>query len=90
MPELETQERASVHALGVLLGFEPDTLAEELAAAASLPAVPTSLPVGLPSDLLRRRPDVRRADHRGFAVEHLGHLLAEMQSLHRAHPGAQW
>lgn len=26
----------------------------------------------------------------GVHTEHLGHLLAEMQSLHRAHPGAQW
>jgi len=27
---------------------------------------------------------------RGEHTEHLGYLLAEMQSLHRAHPGAQW
>jgi ring-1,2-phenylacetyl-CoA epoxidase subunit PaaC len=26
----------------------------------------------------------------GKHTEHLGYLLAEMQSLHRAHPGAQW
>lgn len=26
----------------------------------------------------------------GLHTEHLGHLLAEMQSLHRAHPGATW
>ena len=27
---------------------------------------------------------------RGVHTEHLGHLLAEMQSLQRTHPGAQW
>jgi ring-1,2-phenylacetyl-CoA epoxidase subunit PaaC len=27
---------------------------------------------------------------RGQHTEHLGYLLAEMQSLHRAHPGASW
>ena len=27
---------------------------------------------------------------RGVHTEHLGYLLAEMQSLHRAHPGATW
>ena len=27
---------------------------------------------------------------RGVHSEHLGYLLAEMQSVHRMHPGAQW
>lgn len=27
---------------------------------------------------------------RGLHTEHLGHLLAEMQHLHRSHPGATW
>ena len=26
----------------------------------------------------------------GLHTEHLSYLLAEMQVLHRAHPGAQW
>jgi ring-1,2-phenylacetyl-CoA epoxidase subunit PaaC len=32
----------------------------------------------------------REGGRRGAHTEHLGHLLAEMQSLHRAHPGARW
>ncbi|MBO0829363.1 MAG: phenylacetate-CoA oxygenase subunit PaaC [Streptosporangiales bacterium] len=39
------------------------------------------------------RPEVRPAaggGRRGLHTEHLGHLLAEMQSLHRAHPGVTW
>lgn len=41
---------------------------------------------------LKRPPDVRtlRYGKRGEHGEHLGRLLAEMQSLHRAHPGAKW
>ena len=33
---------------------------------------------------------MQRGGKQGVHSEHLGHLLAEMQSLHRAHPGAQW
>ncbi|MDQ6917515.1 MAG: phenylacetate-CoA oxygenase subunit PaaC [Pseudomonadota bacterium] len=33
---------------------------------------------------------MQRGGRQGVHTEHLGHLLAEMQSLHRAHPGAQW
>ncbi len=31
-----------------------------------------------------------RGGRRGVHTEHLGHLLPEMQYLHRAHPGANW
>jgi ring-1,2-phenylacetyl-CoA epoxidase subunit PaaC len=33
---------------------------------------------------------MQRGGKQGVHTEHLGHLLAEMQSLHRAYPGAQW
>jgi len=41
---------------------------------------------------LRRPPDVPYSWHgkRGEHTEHLGYLLAEMQFMHRAYPGAQW
>ena len=41
---------------------------------------------------LQRPPDVPYPWHgkRGQHTEHLGYLLAEMQSLQRAHPGASW
>jgi ring-1,2-phenylacetyl-CoA epoxidase subunit PaaC len=38
-------------------------------------------------------PDVRPAlggGRQGLHTEHLGYLLAEMQHLHRSHPGATW
>lgn len=62
LPALESEERALMHALAVLLGEEPQSLVSTLSSTAPLPSVPTSLPVGLPSDLLRRRPDVRAAE----------------------------
>jgi ring-1,2-phenylacetyl-CoA epoxidase subunit PaaC len=41
---------------------------------------------------LKRPPDVRYDWHgkRGVHSEHLGYLLAEMQFLYRAYPGATW
>lgn len=62
IPLLEAQVDTSIHRLGVLLGREPGALKEELRVAAPLPAPPATVPVGLPSDLLRRRPDIRRAE----------------------------
>ena len=64
IPQLEAQARGQIHALGVLVGEDPEALAPELDKPKSndLPGVPQALPVGLPSDLLRRRPDVREAE----------------------------
>jgi NodT family efflux transporter outer membrane factor (OMF) lipoprotein len=62
LPDLDAQARAQVHALGVLLGEQPEALESELAAPGALPARPPTVPVGLPSDLLRRRPDIRAAE----------------------------
>ncbi len=62
VPQLETGREVSIHRLGVLLGSEPSSLAQELAEASPLPVVPEAVPVGLPSELLQRRPDIRRAE----------------------------
>jgi multidrug efflux system outer membrane protein len=68
IPPLETEERAAVYGLAVLLGQPPGDLVTELSAPSSLPPAPAEVPIGLPSDLLRRRPDVRRAE-RQLAAE---------------------
>jgi NodT family efflux transporter outer membrane factor (OMF) lipoprotein len=62
VPALERSLKAAVFRIGVLLGQEPSGLEAQLHVAGTLSAAPPDLPVGLPSDLLRRRPDVRRAE----------------------------
>jgi ring-1,2-phenylacetyl-CoA epoxidase subunit PaaC len=61
---------------------------------------PASLRDGVVAELTRvveratlTVPDVSPAlggGRRGLHTEHLGHLLADMQHLHRSHPGATW
>jgi len=62
VPLLENGLQASIHHLGVLLGQPPGTLLTELATKAPIPVKPPQVPVGLPSDLLLRRPDIRNAE----------------------------
>ena len=61
IPEYERQSRVAANALCVLLGIAPEDLAARLGDNA-IPVVPPSLAVGIPADLLRRRPDVRAAE----------------------------
>lgn len=65
IPSLEARTSGGIHRLSVLLGAAPATLSAELAPTAPVPQVGAALTdfaAGLPSDLLRRRPDVRRAE----------------------------
>ncbi|MFL6786003.1 MAG: efflux transporter outer membrane subunit [Sphingomicrobium sp.] len=62
IPALEAQAEAQVHALGVLTGKTPEALGQDLSASAPLPSPVPSVPAGLPSELLRRRPDIRAAE----------------------------
>jgi multidrug efflux system outer membrane protein len=65
IPQLQSAAATQVHALGVLIGQSPETLTRELAAnGPTLPPPPMTLPTGLPSELLLRRPDLRAAERR--------------------------
>ena len=62
VPSLETGFRENVYALAVLLAQPPGELLDEMSAAKPIPITPPTVPVGLPSDLLQRRPDVQSAE----------------------------
>ena len=61
IPLIEVGIRRTQLALSLLLGMPPSDLAEILGGAGVIPTVPEQIAVGLPADLLRRRPDVRRS-----------------------------
>ena len=62
IPQLEQQEQKLINAIGLLLGEQPGALRAELQPATAIPPVPPRVPVGLPSELARRRPDIREAE----------------------------
>ncbi len=79
LPGLDTSLKQAIHQLGVLLGQPPGALLGELSGTAPIPAPPPSVPVGLPSELLRRRPDVRGAERQlAAATANIGVQTAEL------------
>ena len=79
VPALETALAASIHRLGVLLGQTPESLETELATVAPIPAAPPVAPVGLPSELLLRRPDVALAERQlAAATANIGVAKADL------------
>lgn len=64
LPELQGDQARLAHAIGVLTGGFPADWAEALTAAGQPLPVPPALPAGLPSDVVRNRPDLRAAERR--------------------------
>jgi len=62
IPALQAAITQGQNRLCVLLGTPPKDLSETLVAQKDIPRVPTSVVVGIPADLLRRRPDIRRTE----------------------------
>ncbi len=62
LPNLRAELRVSIYSLSVLLGQPPEALLGEMERIAPLPTPPDVVPVGLRSDILRRRPDIRMAE----------------------------
>ena len=62
LPVLKAGLVASINRLGVLLGESPGALHSELQQVQPIPAVPEQILIGVPGDLVRRRPDIRAAE----------------------------
>ncbi|MGA2255978.1 MAG: efflux transporter outer membrane subunit, partial [Thermoguttaceae bacterium] len=66
IPELEIAQRQAANQLCILLGIPPQDLQARLGSG-SIPTAPPEVAIGIPADLLRRRPDVRRAERQAAA-----------------------
>lgn len=62
IPTLEIGKRQAANRICILLGMPPTDLDAILGKGAGVPATPLEVVVGVPTDLIRRRPDVRRAE----------------------------
>ncbi|MGF6767469.1 NodT family efflux transporter outer membrane factor (OMF) lipoprotein [Paraburkholderia sp. GAS33] len=62
LPPLQARRDALINALSFLLGEQPGALAQMLGAPRDIPSLPARAPIGFPSELVRRRPDIRRAE----------------------------
>jgi multidrug efflux system outer membrane protein len=79
IPALEAAVAAAAHRLAVLNGREPGALRAELEQATPLPALPATVAVGTPADLLRRRPDVQSAERElAAATARIGVATADL------------
>ncbi len=79
IPQYEALLRRSIYRLGVLLGGTPGSVEAELIASKAQPIAPPAVPVGLPSDLIRRRPDVRRSERQlAAATARIGVATADL------------
>ncbi len=67
IPELETGFRQAQNALSILLGMPPQDLRDVLGGPMPIPTPPPDVAVGIPAELLRRRPDIRRAEREAAA-----------------------
>jgi len=62
LPPLNNAETVAMYRLALLAGEEPSALKKTLSTPTPLPETPREIAVGLPSDLLRRRADIRAAE----------------------------
>lgn len=79
VPPLNIGLSQSVNALAVLLGQAPGSLAAELTRPGQIPLPPEKVTVGVPANLLRQRPDVRRAERQlASQTARIGVLKADL------------
>jgi NodT family efflux transporter outer membrane factor (OMF) lipoprotein len=79
VPGLETSTIEAMHQVALLLNQQPYEVYRELSAETIIPVLPPAIPLALPSELLRRRPDIRRAERQlAAATAEIGVATAEL------------
>lgn len=68
IPAAQSELYQAMYQLSVLLGTPPRDLSDQLGASGAIPAAPAEVAIGVPADLLRRRPDIRVAERRAAAL----------------------
>ena len=79
IPTLESALKQAAYSLDLLLGLSPGALWNDLANEIAIPSLPPEVLVGLPSDLLRRRPDIRFAERQlAASTAQIGAAMADL------------
>jgi NodT family efflux transporter outer membrane factor (OMF) lipoprotein len=79
LPQLRNLQWQAMHRLAVLTGQQPGALVATLSSSGAVPVPPTEVVVGVPAELLRRRPDIRRAERElAAATARVGEATADL------------
>ncbi len=79
LPPLEAERNETLYRIATLLGRQPEKIPEEWSPFRPILQASGKIPIGLPSDLLRRRPDIRQAERElAAATSRVGAALAEL------------
>lgn len=79
IPALDLAAHETIHQISIMLGEQPGALMGELSPPREIPQTLPQIPVGMPADLLRRRPDIRRAERElAAATARVGVATAEL------------
>ena len=79
LPPLKSDLSQSLNTLALLLGLPPSSLGAELSQRRRIPIPPAKVAVGVPADLLRQRPDIRRAERQlAAATARIGVATADL------------
>ncbi len=97
LPSLESSLQQASNSIAVMLGEKPGALDDELSVTKPLPAIPSEIAVGVPADLVRRRPDIRNSERQvaaqtsrlGVAQANLNPTLALSGALNLRASGIQ-
>jgi NodT family efflux transporter outer membrane factor (OMF) lipoprotein len=79
LPLLQRSQSQAIHRIAVLLGQQPEALTEELSSPRPVPVPPPEIAIGVPGELLRRRPDICSAERAlAAATARIGQATADL------------